>query len=244
MALELLDRETLRIALIGMPRSGSTIITAAVNSIGRSLVLGEPHGLARAQRPPGMSHVANILETEYGLFELKPNFNVLEQIKAFAQNLLIPIYGFKECLVTRTVDPIRLVEGYGDELDMVLVTLRTPRKNYMSMLQMTNPAHIPVTAFKFATGYMELAEYTRKPNVHAIFLDRFRHDPVGELRRATGLNIVGDLEFKKFAGGGDVTARVAKKVYMLDRRASWPGESLDDAVIVYDQIWSENITGS
>jgi hypothetical protein len=221
-----------RVGIIGMPRSGSTIISSLVNSLPGSFIVGEPHAMARAPRPKGMETKVTFVDTRYGLFHLKPGEDVLAQIEGFASSNSLTMYGFKECWVPYVEIP-RLIQNYRDRLDITLVTVRQPRLNYGSLEQLSNPNVKPMSAGFFSDQYTELIGMALKPNnVHAIILDWFRVDPIAELRRATGWRDIPDtVPLQMYAGGGDVKARVAKKILPVDRRAPYQGwmEPAEDA---------------
>lgn len=230
--------DPIRIGMIGMPRSGSTIMSSLVNSLDGALVVGEPHAMVRAQRPPGMSSVPTIIDTRYGTFRMFPGLDVLSQLETIAtvastsgNGYDIQIVGFKECWVP-TVEPIQLLEHYDNRLTHRVVMLRDPEKNYASMMayQYTIKG---VTPIQFTEQYCELAEYALKPGIGIMSYELFRSAPLKALNIATGLEVAGALELKQYAGGGDPLARGSKEIRSWDHREPTKHDDLSPAIAAY-----------
>jgi hypothetical protein len=227
-----------RIAMIGMPRSGSTIMSSLINSVDGSFVVGEPHAMARAQRPPGMSHIPNILDTRYGAFRLETGTDVLGQLEAFGESAGARIIGFKECWVP-VVEPLRLIKHYGDNLSHVLIAIREPRTNYMSIVEREHLGKM--SPEEFTEKYVKLIEYvllnnsvTYNKKAQPIVYELFIENPFEEVRRATGWIIEGDLELKMYAGGGDEKARTSTIVKDYNWREKYAGPELNRADRAYE----------
>ncbi len=191
--------------------------------------------MARAQRPPGKGHWPTICDTKYGPLQLETSKDVFLQISGFAARFNLVLVGFKECYVPM-VDPVRLIDVYGDRINLVLLTLRDPRRNYMSMLQLTHPSARMPDAKMFNSQYLALCDLALRGMAKPIFLDKFRQDPTGEAKRASGLELIGEHEFGKYAGGGDPVGMTAKQVFRLDRRERYLGSEIDGAAEAYDRL--------
>jgi hypothetical protein len=230
-----------RIALIGMPRSGSTIMSSIFNSVDGGFVVGEPHAMVRVQRPPGMSHIPTIMDTRYGTFQIRPGNDVLSQLVAIAEHVELKsdirmlCVGFKECWVP-VVEPIQLVKNYlhAGRLSHIIICVRDPRKNYASIVARQFGVK-GMSPEEFTDKYVKLIDYgmTGHSMVKMMIFERFIQDPLGEAMRATGFDISGEPELKMYAGGGDEAARVAKEVRNYDHRE--PVDGVDYAVHMYKE---------
>jgi len=223
-----------RIAIIGMPRSGSTIVASYINSITGAMIIGEPFLQAKRPRPEGKEW-PTIVDTRYGTLKIPYGDSVVGCIDEFAENKLVQISGFKECM-TAAVDVVDLVEELLPRLDLVLVVLREPRKNFMSMRQLTPEGHIPLSVEEFNQWYIKLVDfaYLRTSKIQPINLDFFRIDPALELSDATGWDLKGNHVFKSYSGGGDTNARVAQAVSPVDQRVPYAGDDILPAVNEYE----------
>lgn len=221
-----------------MPRSGSTIIASAVNSLDDdTLIIGEPHRMAASPRPPSMSATPNLIDTRHGLFDLFPtsaiDADVLTQIEVFSKKRGVGKYGFKECLTTE-INPIKLVADYGSRVDFVAVAVRDPRRNYMSVIQSIGHGRGPYDIAAFTDAYVSLINYTWLQNVSTVILEWFKEDPVKELRRATGWQWIPDkINLCPFPGGGDTYARTSKKINSYERRGLYLESDIVPALDAY-----------
>lgn len=223
--------------MIGMPRSGTTIMSSLVNSLDEALVVGEIHAMLRAPRPPGMLTVPTIIDTRYGAFQLYPGRDVLLQINEIAIHLTIhedtpiSITGFKECWVP-TVDPIRLLGHYGDRLTHRVVVLRDPARTYASIREHSKSVN-DMGVIQFTEMFCELVEFGLKPDVGIMTYELFRSAPLKALNMATGLEVEGAVELKQYAGGGDIAARGSKEVRTWDHREPFFHDDLSPAIAAY-----------
>jgi hypothetical protein len=199
-----------------------------------ALVMGEPHGMLRAQRPKGMSHVPTIIDTEYGAFQMMPGYDVLAQLEHIASHLSLDIVGFKECWVP-IVEPITLVRNYGNRLTHVVVMIRDPRTNYASM-QTKQDVIKGVTPAMFTDQYVQLANFALGGEAGLMIYERFIKDPFAETMQATGFEIAGEAQLKQYAGGGDPQAKVSDRVRDYNHREPFKHPDLEPAVKLYETI--------
>lgn len=226
-----------RIAIVGMPRSGSTIVASYINSINSAMIIGEPFLQAKRPRPEGKDW-PTIVDTRYGTLKIPYGASVMSCIDEFADGRLILISGFKECM-TAAVDVVDLVQKLLPGLDLVLVVLREPRKNFMSMRQLTPEGHIPLSVEEFNEWYIKLVDltYMRTSKIQPLNLDFFRIDPALELSDATGWDLEGNHTFKQYSGGGDTNARTAQSVGPVDQRVPYPGDDILPSVDAYEGVF-------
>lgn len=228
-----------RIGMIGMPRAGTTIMSAVVGSLDGALIVGEPHAMLRAQRPAGLSAAPLILETRHGVVQMAPGYDVLGQLETVAEyisleNDNITIVGFKECWVT-VVEPIALIKNYGNRLTHSVVMIREPRTNYASIhahrhvIQGVSPA-------EFSDKYIQLVRFALDGEAGLMIYEKFIKDPLGETMRATGFEIEGDLALKKYTGGGDTVARGSTEVRDFNLREPLDHPDLVPAIELYEEI--------
>lgn len=226
-----------RVAIVGMPRSGSTIVASYINSLDGALIVGEP--FLQVQRPrPTAKAWPTIVPTRYGSLNIPYQASVLDSIDDFAKYKPIQILGFKECM-TAAVDVVDLVQHLLPVLDLVLVVLREPRKNFMSMRQLTPEGHIPLSVEEFNEWYIRLVDltYLRTSKIQPLNLDFFRINPALELEDATGWDLAGEHAFRQYAGGGDTSARTAKSVAPVDQRVPYPGDDILPSVDAYEATY-------
>lgn len=222
------------VAIIGMPRSGTTIITSFLNSLDGAIVVGEPHRMAMREAPDGFRW-PTIIDTRFNQFHIRPEEDVLQQIERFAEFNYLNIYGFKEACMG-VLDPIRLVLGYGSRIDIVIVTMRDPRKTYNSMFLLSPTGH-PPPIYDFSDTFVNLVSATfAYQKFRPVILDHFRADPIRAIELATGWKLGGELNLKKYAGGGDPSAATTKRIIGVDRRAQYGGHELDIADEAYQEI--------
>jgi hypothetical protein len=205
------------IAIVGMPRSGTTVVSAYLNSQPGALVIGEPHSIEKKAPSREMSIPYHVAETQYGILAFYKGMPIMDQIKAFAQKNDVSVLGFKEAWIPR-VDPIQIIESYCDWLDRIIVVLREPRRTYNSISQRftQRQALEPVT---FEEHWKALYRYgATSDRARFVILDQFRQDPAGSLRRASGLDIQEIDNMLHFPGDGDPPARAGGKVKPVDRQ--------------------------
>jgi hypothetical protein len=216
-----------------MPRSGSTIVASFVNSIDNSLIIGEPHRLARRPRPNVFERTPNIYYTRYGRLDIRPDSNILDQIDSFAAEHNCTMWGFKECWTPWT-NPIELLSEYWNRMHKVLVTIRHPRANYASIVDLGNEPWEPKSYNKAYTAL--IAQCNTSASSEPIILDKFREDPVRTINRALGVGSESAFPLKQFGGGGDTYASTAKKIHKVDTRALYDGDDIDESIEAYDQL--------
>lgn len=226
-----------KIAIVGMPRSGSTIVASYINSIDDVAIVGEPYLQAKRFRPANHDW-PTVVSTRYGTLEIPTTRPPLDCIEEFGGDAGLKIVGFKECR-TAAVDVVDLVHELLPRLDLVLVVLREPRKNFMSMRQLTPEGHIPLSVEEFNEWYISLVDltYLRTSKVQALNLAFFRIDPALELSDATAWDLEGDHVFKSYSGGGDTNARVAQAVSPVDQRVPYPGDDIMPSVDAYEGVF-------
>jgi hypothetical protein len=221
------------VAIIGMPRSGSTIVASYINSMPGVFIVGEPFLAANSPRPMGKLW-PTIADTDYGepliIHQDRPVFpTIMEFVNKIGG---INMVGFKECWTPWT-DPITIVEDLG--IHTVLVTIREPPKNYMSMYERRPPDTPPFSVRKFNAEYVRFCDFPRSyPVARAVFLDDFRLNPKREIERATGWDLPDHHKFTHFTGGGDESARVATKVKKRDTRTPYNGNDIVQSVKTYN----------
>ena len=127
------------VAIIGMPRSGSTIVTAFVNALDLSSIWGEPH----------RSKMTKVFKTRYGDTPLDPKQDRLEQMRKFAVAKGLRVYGFKEVWdMNLDVWPAEVASRYGNRLDHILLTIRDPLISYSSMVALGHANHTTIEEFQ------------------------------------------------------------------------------------------------
>lgn len=242
------DKRPLSIALIGMPRSGSTITGSFFNSLDGGFVVGEPHSMIVADRPFGHDWPAYI-DTDAGLFKLYPKGEVdpLRQIEVFALINGFDIYGFKEVCTVKT-DPSQIVELYGDRLDAVFVLMREPRKVFRSMTKNTPEGSLPTSPLTFYEWYRSIFEFCDGDYpfpVHIIYYEQFIKNPERHINEVAGWEFEGSVSLRKFPGSGDLSARGSKVVRAKDIGIPYKGNLLDGMDKLYEEFLSaRGVNGS
>lgn len=221
------------IAVIGMPRSGSTIVTSLLNSFNQAAVFGEPH---RSYDKPTVTE----FPTRYGPLMLEPRVEVLGQIEKFAMRHRLEMFGFKEVLdPLNNVLPIEIVEGYGERLDYIFVTVRDPRRNYSSLVQLGHAKSLDMSPQAFTAEFRRFAEGILSfhlPPIIPVVLEKLRMDPMGHIRQVTGWEAPGQYTMQQYSGGGDPHAMKATLVMKTDYRPRYEGNELDEADEYYNAI--------
>ncbi len=206
------------IAVIGMPRSGTTIVSAYLNSQLGALVVGEPHGIEKtAQHRSRLTTLPYRLSlTQYGelaLYYFKP---VLDQIEEFAEIEGVSILGFKEAW-TPDINPIKIIEENADRIDRTIITLREPRRNYSSILKHYSLVS-GISAATFENHWKALYRYgVTNDKARFVILDQFRASPASSLQRASGLDIR-EEDLLSLPGNGDAVARASTEIRKIDRQ--------------------------
>lgn len=233
------------VAVIGMPRTGTTIFSRYLSSLGESLIVGEPHRMLEESRSSSQGPVTFpiICDSPYGaLFLRYYSDKPLDQIIAFAKHHGVStMVGFKETW-SNFVDPIDLIMEYSayQPIHRVFVCVRDPIKTYKSILYNTPEDREVLPVERFAFHYIRLAHACNPEisplgdkDVTAIDLDHFRKWPRSYLEDRTGWKIDGPESpttqdgLVMYTGGGDIMARAAvtkisPKESSLDREGcSW-----------------------
>lgn len=222
----------IEIAMIGMPRSGSTIMSSLVNSINNAMIVGEPHAMARAHRPERLKHVPTLVETRYGTISISPGYDdILTQLEFYAVQLGVNIVGFKECWVP-SVYPIELVESYKNRLTNKVVMVRDPARNYSSIRSLSrSDADMPID--EFVAKFVALVDYGLRDDVGIMLYELFIANPLKALKVATGWDVVGVPELEMYSGGGDLKARGSKNIDRYDYREPYQDSRLVPAQLAY-----------
>lgn len=233
------------IAIVGPPRSGTTIVAKYINSIGGVFIVSEPYQAALKPRPPRMKFWPTIVETEYGNFGIVPEQDAWDQVKIFANRVEpgLSVIGFKECQ-SPIVNAADIAGSLMDnkEVDRTIVVMRHPRLVFESMLWNTPEGHERTTPQELAQMYDELYDLVDNyPEQTAIiFLDWFRAYPTEEVQKATGWSISGLTinTLDPLPGGGDPTALGSTSVSRIDTQRPSPRRDLDRAVEIYEDMWA------
>lgn len=217
------------VAVIGLPRSGTTITCSFLNSIEKASVWGEPHRSYRKIIPTRF-------HTRYGDYDLLPMVDVLSQIKSFAEMKNLVMYGFKEVVDPKLgIDPVSLVKDYGARIDRVLMPLRDPRKVYKSMTDIGHAKHMDPDEFN--DRYIWMTEYVLSlPHGGIVDLDKFRLKPAEVMSDALDLSIEqtdSRIKLLQFTGGGDPHTIKHSRIKRKDYRDSWRGAALNSAHKLY-----------
>lgn len=228
------------IAIIGMPRSGSTIVASYINSFDRAFILGEPHLAANSPRPMGKSWSA-IVDTPFDAqIILVPGKDPYPIIIEFADTFDLLTVGFKECWTPWT-NPVDIVSGMLERLDSVIVTVRDPRTNYASIRERTKPGYPPLYSSTFNREYARLCDFVdNEPKARPVFLSFFREFPEESIKYATKWTLHGEHEFKQFAGGGDEGAAASRSIKHKDRRQPYMGRDIVQSVDRYEKLVSDH----
>jgi hypothetical protein len=218
----------MKVAIIGLPRSGTTITCSFVNSLDGASVWGEPHrGQTRFPDIP--------LKTRYGDVALAKT-EVLAHIEEFAKEHDLSICGFKEPLDTYIpVDPIEIVQGYGSRLDKIMVTIRDPGRNFMSMLVL---GHINEDQIEeYAIHYQRFADFCFvEPRAVPIVLERFVKNPVGYMSDKMGIDIPKGHSLKAYTGSGDQRAMWSREIFPSDDRPRYEHDAISGLYVDYEAI--------
>lgn len=222
--------ERIAIAVIGMPRSGTTIVCSFLNSLDRSSVWGEAHRVTWMQLP-------RIMPTRYGNGILYPYTEVLGQMKDFAVYHDLLIYGSKD-VPDLYIDPIEIVEGYGDRLDKVFVVFRNPRKVWKSMCSLGHTSGLGIKEADFIAMYNEYMKYClQTDNAISVVLERFRNSPKGYMSAKLGYPIVGNSTLLRYTGTGSPhTTRDGTTIHKNNEREEDDSPSLNTATRLYSEI--------
>jgi hypothetical protein len=219
------------IGVIGMPRSGTTIVTSFINSLDRATMWGEAHRVVSKTFP-------RIMATRHGTGILMPDMNVLSQVETFADKHNLLIYGTKDVYDSIVTDPVATYRSYGERYDHVFVTFRDPRKTWASMKAIGHARELGMTEKEFIWKHNSFVNYcVRFRNATPIILERFRKDPIGYMSIQMGIEISGPLIFQQYTGGGDVHAMYDKSVRSVSSRIPDPSLALDEACAAYMEVY-------
>ncbi len=199
------------IAIIGLPRSGSTIVCSFFNSLPRSTVSGELFRVIRAQEE-----------------------HRLEQMVISAEKNNLDIGGIKEVWDNNLkFDPIDFVRRYEDKFDLVFVIFRDPRKHWESISALGHKRSISIA--EFIDKYLEFYDLLGGKYV-PIVLQRFIANPESYVRKLTGWDIPEKVILQKYSGGGDPHAMVSKRIVKVDHRPDNKSKKLDRLSPVYKSL--------
>jgi hypothetical protein len=187
-----------------MPRSGTSIVTSYLNSQEGAFVIGEPTWPQKAKKN-------QLVFSRYGDFVLDHQKDIFEQLESLATDFDLSMIGIKEAWVP-SVNAIQIANKYHDIVDSIIITARDPRRTYLSMYNKfasLGPVSLPL----FERHYKALLEYGKETEkARFIVLEQFRKDPVGILRKASGLDIKEVKELHRYTGGGCNVARESTAV--------------------------------
>ena len=218
------------IGIIGMPRSGTTIVASFINSLDRATIWGEAHRVWARTSPI-------MMDTRYGIGVLRNSGDVLGQVKAFAEKNDLLIYGTKDVLDGIVTDPIATYRSYGWKYDQVFVVFRNPRKVWASMKSLGNASGLGMTEDRFIQKSNAFVDYCiRTNNATPIILERFREDPIKYMSTKMGLEISGPVILEKYSGTGDRGAMHAKEIRPITKRMPDDSPALDRAVEAYMEV--------
>jgi len=228
----------MRVAIIGLPRSGSTIVASVVNSIDGSLIIGEPHRLTSMPRPRGFEKRPIIFHTRYGRFDAYKGSSILDQIDEFALQHDTTMWGFKECQTFMTDALDLVVSEYSGRIDKVLDTIRHPLTNYSSLNAL---GHRPWEPESYNKAYASLVKYSMTNAIASpVVLELFRKNPVGVIESALGVSAQSAFPLKQYGGGGDTYASTAKKIMKEDTRPLWHDvDDVAESIETYDRLIGE-----
>lgn len=215
------------IAIIGMPRSGSTIVASFFNSLPKAIIMGELH----------RAGVSKAIESRHGSFYADfadPNTSALSQLGAFAEEHGLWLYGIKDVLDNnRGFDPAVLMKEYEEQLDLILVLFRDPRRQWTSIVSLGHKKHIPRT--EFVRRYREAYDSLGGKYVPFVY-EKFIASPVGYARLVTGWDIPDKVPLQQYSGAGDVYARSSKAINKRDSRPAASGRQLDGVARLYSSL--------
>lgn len=219
------------IGIIGMPRSGTTIVASFINSLDRATIWGEAHRIVGKT-------FRRIMNTRYGTGMLRPNHSVLTQVEQFAVNHNLLIYGTKDVLDSIVTDPIAIYRSYGTRYDHVFVTFRDPRKTWASIKALGNARGLRMTENEFIWRHNAFVDYCiRMNNATPIILERFRKDPIGYMSTQMGLEISGPVILEQYTGTGDAHAKYDKEIRPETKRIPDDSPALNKACDAYMEVY-------
>jgi hypothetical protein len=230
-------KRPLSIAVIGMPRSGSTIISSLFNSLDGAFVVGEPHSMVNAPRPFGHDWPA-IITTAHGTFNLYPRGDVLEQIQTYGKKYGADIFGFKE-VYTINSDPLEIIKHYGSRIDVTFVIFREPRKNYASILANKPDLSLPMSPLTYISQFKSLVDIcnpTLNTKIFPISYELLTRNWVRHMYDAIGWSLAGKMELEKYPGTGDAEGRASKKIRTEIYRKPFDGNILRKADVAYNAV--------
>lgn len=235
--------EEKRVAIIGMPRSGTTVLASFLNSIDGAMIWGEPH------RSRGKPHAVK-MPSRYGTVILHPEMEILPQLKSYASAYGLWMFGFKEVYDSiMRLDPINLVSSHGNALDWVFVSIRNPRKNWSSMLAIGHANMLGMDVTGFMRAYKRFIDFSRyvnfegaytgvtAPKVFPVVMEKFISNPVAYISSLIGYQIEGAPKLLRYTGGGDPhTIRMGTRIRKEDIRPAYLGADLAPLDVLYRQL--------
>jgi hypothetical protein len=216
--------------VIGLARSGTSIVTSYLNSQPNAFVVGEPTW-------PQEHNRNQLVYSRYGEIVFNKKADIFVQLAQLASKLELALVGIKEAW-TPSINAIRVADRYTDIVDSIIITVREPRRNYQSMFD--HFASIgPVSSAMFERRYKMLFEYgMNNPRAKFIVLEQFKKDPVGILRKAVNFEIEEVEELQRYSGGGCKNVRTSTTVEDKEIREQSEG-SYPTAEIAYRLILRE-----
>lgn len=194
-----------RVLVIGLPRSGTSIVASYLNSQPNALVVGEPSW-------PMLAGKDQIVYSRYGDIHLSHKMDIFEQLKNLSDQIGLQLIGMKEAWVP-AVNAISIAQAYYDILDGIIITLREPRRNYLSMYYQFASIG-PVAIAMFERHYKMLHQYGKNNDkVRFVILEQFKKDPFNVLQKAVPAIELEELtELSRYTGGGCRKARESTQV--------------------------------
>ena len=216
------------VAIIGMPRSGTTIVASFINSLDRATIFGE------AGKLPKLFNDPRPFDTRYGRLMMLPQENILKQIEGFAIKHDLLIYGTKN-VFDPWVDPTSM--DYS-EYDHVYVMFRNPRKVWSSMVALNNASGLGMNVDMFIEKHRDFVDFCLSTEkAKPIILDRFRESPIAYMSQQMGIEINGPVVLEQYTGGGDPNAIKDKEVRRKSQRVPDENPALDKAASAYMEVY-------
>lgn len=224
--------EKMFVIITGLPRAGTTIVTSFLNSLEGATVWGEPHRSAGKSKPFTML-------SRHAPINFKPDYDIVDQINAYADVHDLWLRGFKEVLDTNLkVFPIDIISRYEDRTDVSLVMFRDPRKTWSSMYAIGHNRGLGISVERFCDMYIELGEFCLEhENSVPVVMSKFISAPVAYMGKKLALEISGAPKLLQYTGGGDPhTIQPGTVIHGADGRPSYIGPELDAASKMYNEI--------
>ena len=188
------------VRILGLMRSGTTIVASLFNSIEDALVVSEPH-LALFN---GESPLPFPCETRYGIIELRQDVSIVQTIVDFAEGAGLRLAGYKEVVSPLWADDVLAIDGAGREWATIVV-LRHPDVAYESAQAM---GWTYISIREWADTYLRLCDMVESGDARAIIYEDFLKDPLQEASSALGHPITGSPKLiPDMVGIGDEKAK-------------------------------------